>query len=252
MLTASRRLVALREAMPRHGIKITQPLGTRISIKHLLTTRTLPNFITMAAAHPTYPAQNSEFGYDFGHIPLDMETHVPLDTAAHVPLDTEKIPSSLYHSSDSADIDAFNAAWDAMMNTISAAPVLPSLDTTDTRKGSAATVQKFYEGRPNCKCCINWVEKQPEKVPDEAQQKYDGVAIRIYNGKNHNKETLGGLKTVSPTNIAIQSPVILKVLDPIFEEIGGPRTMNGSLSLVAPFAELFFAYPKILDAYTRS
>jgi hypothetical protein len=141
--------------------------------------------------------------------------------------------------------------WDRMINEICAAPVLPSLESNDNCKGSTATIQKFYEGRSTCKCCINWVEKQPEKVPDEAKEKYNGVAIRIYHGKDHSKETLGGLKTISPLWLVIQSPVILEALEPIFKKIGRAGTAKGSVQVNAPFVDLFFAYSGILEAYSE-
>jgi hypothetical protein len=176
--------------------------------------------------------------------------HVPLDTNGHQLHDMETAPA-LVHQTDLTFEQSTNSfvEWDKMMNELCAPPVLPLIECNDERKGNKATIQKFYEGRPTCKCCINWVEKQPEKVPDEAQEKYDGVAIRIYHGKDHTKVTLGGLKTVSPLWLVIQSPVILKALEPIFKKIGRVGTAKGSVHMGAPFVDLFFAYSGILEAY---
>ncbi|KAF2131248.1 hypothetical protein P153DRAFT_286100, partial [Dothidotthia symphoricarpi CBS 119687] len=188
---------------------------------------------------------------DLYHIPLgDLSgeaalavggIHVPLDTDHHQSHSAGLVPP-LHHQPNTSTahvVDSFEAEWNRMLNEICVAPVLPSLESKDDQKGNNATIQKFYEGRPTCKCCINWVEKQPEQVPEEAQEKYDGVAIRVYHGKDHSKETLGGLKTISPLWLLIQSPIILKALEPIFQKIGRVGTAKGSVMVNAPFSDLF-------------
>ncbi|KAL9620354.1 MAG: hypothetical protein Q9160_005153 [Pyrenula sp. 1 TL-2023] len=218
----------------------------------------------MAAAHSSLNIEHHTSLYPLGnvehldHVPLDDvsheealtvdDRHVLLNTNSHQSHDIGR-PHAQPDPTNEPLADLFMEDWDRMMNELCAAPVLPSLEYKDERKGSTATVQKFYEGRPTCKCCVNWVEKQPAKVPDEAQEKYDGVAIRIYHSKDHSKATLGGLKTVSPQWLVIQSPVIIKALEPIFKGIGRASSGKGSVHVNAPFQDLFFAYSGILAAY---
>jgi hypothetical protein len=191
------------------------------------------------------------FGLD-GHVPLDDPQigenftfqHVPLDTVNQHTLDYGPHFSSKQH-------DWMTEAFIQSLDDVMTAPMLPVLEHPEERKGNTATIQKFYEGRPTCKCCTNWVEKEPTKVPEEAKEKYDGVAIRLYHGKDHNKQTLGGLKATSPTTISIQSPIILETLEPMFKKIGKLDTMKGSVTLIPPFSELFFSHAGIMDAYSK-
>ncbi|KAL1591718.1 hypothetical protein SLS60_011717 [Paraconiothyrium brasiliense] len=187
-----------------------------------------------------------------GHIPLDKEDHI--FDSLHFPLGGHQKHVS---NGEYADIhhdqfvEMYLQEWNHSFNDVLVTPMLPALEHLKEHKGNAAAIQKFYEGRPTCKCCINWVEKEPTKVPEEAKEKYDGVAIRMYHGKDHNKQTLGGLKDTSPTSIVIQSPIILDTLEPMFKRIGRLDPMKGSVMVLPPFQELFFAHADIMDAYSK-
>jgi hypothetical protein len=142
--------------------------------------------------------------------------------------------------------------WEKFMSELGAPPVLPTLETSELVKGSAAKIQRFYEGRKTCDCCTNWVEKPPAQVPDEAREKYDGVAIRMYYGKDHTKETFGGLKRISPSNLIVQSPVILKAIEPILKKVGRVITGESFVVFSPPFSDLFFAHAGIAEALGNS
>ncbi|KAH7091305.1 hypothetical protein FB567DRAFT_436088, partial [Paraphoma chrysanthemicola] len=161
-----------------------------------------------------------------GHVPFDESGHVPPNGVGHVPLDDWTLH----------DVDAILDEW---IRTAAMEPDLPSLQKDEMKKGRAAGVQKFYQGRPKCKCCVNWVEKPPQQVPDDAQEKYDGVAIQVYHNQDHSKKTVGNLHTVSPGWVVFQSPVILQVLEPLFKKFGGVDALQGKITLVPPFQDLF-------------
>ncbi|KAL7773940.1 hypothetical protein CFE70_003908 [Pyrenophora teres f. teres 0-1] len=162
------------------------------------------------------------------HLPLDdtlPSGHVPLDHIlpnGHVPLDGEL---------SMIDVEEILAKW-THTEGFDVAPNLPSLVKDDTHQGRAAAVQKFYAGRAKCKCCTNWVETKPQQMPDEAQEKYDGVAIQVFHSEDHTKKTVGSLPTITPSWVVFQSPVVLEVLKPLFKKVG-----------------LIFAYSGIVEAY---
>ncbi|KAH6883168.1 P-loop containing nucleoside triphosphate hydrolase protein [Alternaria rosae] len=115
--------------------------------------------------------------------------------------------------------------------------------------GEHATLQRFYEGPKTCKCCPNWVERKPEAVPADAQEKYDGVAIRVYMGKDHQKDTLGGLKTTTAQFIVIQSPIIRKHIGPILAEAGMLGEGKAKITIYNPFKVLFFTSGTLRKLY---
>ncbi|KAK1907647.1 hypothetical protein P3342_005975 [Pyrenophora teres f. teres] len=149
------------------------------------------------------------------HLPLDdtlPSGHVPLDHIlpnGHVPLDGEL---------SMIDVEEILAKW-THTEGFDVAPNLPSLVKDDTHQGRAAAVQKFYAGRAKCKCCTNWVETKPQQMPDEAQEKYDGVAIQVFHSEDHTKKTVGSLPTITPSWVVFQSPVVLEVLKPLFKKV---------------------------------
>ncbi|KAJ4359586.1 uncharacterized protein N0V89_000141 [Didymosphaeria variabile] len=193
------------------------------------------------------------FGPD-GHIRLDNEEqnfalpHPPIETTGHQKHAANSEPPNTQHDQF---VEKYLQEWDYSFNDVLVAPMLPALEYLEEPKGNAAAVQKFYEGRPTCKCCVNWVEKEPTKVPEEAKEKYDGVAIRLYHGKDHVKETLGGLKDTVLTGLIIQSPLLLGILEPMFKKLGRVDTMKGSVMVIPPFQELFFSHADIMDAYSK-
>ncbi|KAL1853102.1 hypothetical protein Daus18300_011930 [Diaporthe australafricana] len=148
------------------------------------------------------------------------------------------IPMNLY---DWPDNDLFS---------VYTLPPLPAVNAVDTVIGEKVAVQRFYEGPPTCKCCKNWVERPPNQMPEEAKEKYDGAAIRIYTGKDHVEETHGGLKELKVQFIIIQSPIIRKEIAPILEKaglIGVPVGDAKELKIKAPFKDLFFTHPQLVE-----
>lgn len=129
-------------------------------------------------------------------------------------------------------------------------PPLPAVNAAHTVIGERPTVQKFYEGPNTCHCCTNWVERPPNQMPEEAKEKYDGAAIRIYTGKDHGEATHGGLKELKVQFIKIQSPIIRKEISPILEKsgvIGVPVGEDKELKIEAPFKELFFNHSQLVE-----
>lgn len=46
----------------------------------------------------------------------------------------------------------------------------------------------------------------PVIVPEESKEKYDSAAVKVYKGKDHVGDTLGGIKSPITRFIVIQSP----------------------------------------------
>lgn len=204
--------------------------------------------------------------YQNGHVPLDNGSHhLPASNQhhqegnsvtgnqhqptnfsnGHVHLDTP--PVNIDQADQGLDLDAVLAE-----HGVDVAPDLPLLGEHGSEIGQAAAIQKFYQGIPTCKCCTNWVERRPTQVPKEMQQKYDGVAIQVYHTEDHSKKTIGSLSTVAPGFIIIQSPIILPFLEPLLKELGAADAVQGKLSLLTPFPELFFTYGDIRKAVDGS
>ncbi|KAL8981223.1 MAG: hypothetical protein Q9205_003927 [Flavoplaca limonia] len=88
-------------------------------------------------------------------------------------------------------------------------PEAPQVEVEEKDRGGDALVQTFYEGPPKCMCCTNWVEKPPPRIPEATQDRT--LAQRI-------------------EQIEIQSPVIIRAIQPLLTELGGTsyRNYNGS------------------------
>jgi hypothetical protein len=130
-------------------------------------------------------------------------------------------------------------------------PPLPTFEEPIEEIGTQACLQRFYEGPRTCKCCTNWVEREPLAIPDEKKEMYDGVAIRIYQGKDHSEPTVGGIKTNKPQHIVIQSPIIREHIEPILTKAGMPGEGKGKITIFAPFKVLFFTYSRLTDLYKK-
>lgn len=131
----------------------------------------------------------------------------------------------------------------------STCPPLPNLLTEQNTTGDDVTVQTFYEGPPTCKCCKNWVEKEPAEVPEEAKKKYTGAAIIVYKSKDHDSETLGGLKKFKASMLTIQSPIICKEIAPILLKQRCAFGEDATITMENPFKELYFSRSAILSLY---
>lgn len=132
---------------------------------------------------------------------------------------------------------------------ITTVPQAPQVERAKKTIGQEAEIQNLYEGPRKCKCCINWVEKPPTQVPDESAEKYSRAAITIYRSKDHeaNEKTVGGLTALTIDSIKIQSPYLIAAIAPLMEDIGMPIANKEVLGYRAPFKELYFMHPKILD-----
>lgn len=135
------------------------------------------------------------------------------------------------------------------MHTLMAKPLIPDIKVEADEIGSKADLQRFFEGPKTCKCCTNWVVREPTAMPEEAKEKYNGVAIRLYSGKDHQQDTLGGLKVTVPQIIVIQSPVIRRHIQSILADAGMPGEGKEKITIYAPFKVLFFSYYTIRDMY---
>lgn len=102
-------------------------------------------------------------------------------------------------------------------------------------------VQTFFEGPPTCKCCKNWVEKEPAEIPPEVKKKYTGAAIILYKCKDH---------TSNVETVDIQSPVIRKLIQPLLAELGYHYTQD-VMAFNAPFKELFFCHSNIVEQFKQ-
>ncbi|KAL8797101.1 MAG: hypothetical protein Q9182_007241, partial [Xanthomendoza sp. 2 TL-2023] len=126
-------------------------------------------------------------------------------------------------------------------------PEAPQVELEEKDRGGNALVQTFYEGPARCKCCTNWVEKPPPGIPEATQDRYDQAAIRIYRKKGGTK-MYGSILSQRITEIEIQSPVIIKAIQPLLTEVGMPvHSERHGLVMSSPFKELYFAHPKILN-----
>ncbi|KAL8650075.1 MAG: hypothetical protein Q9210_004037 [Variospora velana] len=126
-------------------------------------------------------------------------------------------------------------------------PEAPQVEVEEKDRGGDALVQTFYEGPARCKCCTNWVEKPPPRIPEATQDRYDQAAIRIYKKKGGTK-TYGSILGQRIEEIEIQSPVIIKAIQPLLTEVGMPvHSERHGLLMSSPFKELYFAHSKILN-----
>jgi len=96
-------------------------------------------------------------------------------------------------------------------------PQIPHFDFDQRVLGGQSAVQYFYEGPKKCKCCINWVEKEPVEIPQAAKDKYDSAAIHVYKAKDHDKNSavFGGVTATHYQSIQIQSQIISDLIRPI-------------------------------------
>lgn len=135
------------------------------------------------------------------------------------------------------------------VNSMFSLPGIPSLDSDNAQSGQLVAVQKFFEGPPTCKCCINWVEKEPNQVPAVVQERYLGAAILVYKGKDHTARTVGGLKKYRWNTVIIQSHIIRNLITPILESMGRPVLEKQNIVFATPFKDLYFSYKKIIELY---
>ncbi|KAI4114520.1 MAG: hypothetical protein LQ338_007997, partial [Usnochroma carphineum] len=122
----------------------------------------------------------------------------------------------------------------------------PQIDVEEKDRGSNAPVRTFYEGPPRCKCCINWVEKPPAQIPEATRERYDQAAIRVYRRKGGEK-LYGGVLGQRIDEIEIQSPVIIKAIQPLLAKVGMQiHSERQGLHMSRPFKQLYSAHSKIL------
>ncbi|KAI9661466.1 MAG: hypothetical protein M1831_002988 [Alyxoria varia] len=113
--------------------------------------------------------------------------------------------------------------------------------------GRDATIKDFYEGKySGCDCCINWVEQKPTQISSATKAKFDEAAIRLYNVKDHDRHTtFGGLTSIRPRFVEIQSRHICRLLRPILHSLDKLTAEDDTISLEMPFAELYHNLDKI-------
>lgn len=130
-----------------------------------------------------------------------------------------------------------------------ALPRIPDLERRDRTGGGDALVQTFYEGPEKCKCCKNWVEREPKEVPDIVKQRYDRAAIQVFKCKDHRSPSgmLGGLAPMHTAYIEIQSQIICDAIRPILTDIGMLIAKSEPIKVKAPFRELYHAYSRIIE-----
>ena len=128
-------------------------------------------------------------------------------------------------------------------------PSVPDLEQEERAVGGEALVQTFYEGPEKCDCCTNWVEREPKDVPEEVKERYDRAAIQVFKIKDHGSlpATFGGLGTMKNSLIEIQSQIISDIIRPVLTDVGMLIAKNETIKIRAPFRELYFAYPRILE-----
>ncbi|KAL9041608.1 MAG: hypothetical protein Q9180_001169 [Flavoplaca navasiana] len=89
--------------------------------------------------------------------------------------------------------------------------------------------------------------RPPPRIPEATQDRYDQAAIRIYKKKGGTK-TYGNILGQTIREIEIQSPVIIKAIQPLLTEVGMPvHSKRQGLLMSSPFKELYFAHSKILN-----
>ncbi|KAL8880745.1 MAG: hypothetical protein Q9198_001908 [Flavoplaca austrocitrina] len=166
---------------------------------------------------------------------------MPVDTG-HEPTDSE-LTESEPDEHESGDFETTVDPSKLMFDM----PEAPQVEVEEKDRGSDALVQTFYEGPPKCKCCTNWIEKPPPQIPEATQDRYDQAAIRIYKKKGGTK-TYGSIMGQRIEEIEIQSPVIIKAIQPLLTEVGMPvHSERRGLLMSSPFKELYFAHSKILN-----
>ena len=120
--------------------------------------------------------------------------------------------------------------------------------------GNEPEIQTFYEGPEKIKDVINWVEKIPTQMPENVQERYSNVAIRVYKRKDRDdkRKNYGGLTALKFHCVEIQSPIIIAAIEPILAGNGMVIPDNNLIAFHPPFQELYFAHTKIFDLAKRS
>jgi hypothetical protein len=111
--------------------------------------------------------------------------------------------------------------------------------------GMEDSIKPLYEGPEKCKCCINWVEEYPDNLKEELLgtldvQKY---AIVTKNMRNHK-----GNKPIALHSIDVQSPLLKKVLESVFEGYSGITPGLEVLTFSAPFHAFFHRLDRLEEA----
>ncbi|KAI4284459.1 MAG: hypothetical protein L6R38_001389, partial [Xanthoria sp. 2 TBL-2021] len=175
-----------------------------------------------------------------GHEPTEsepIEPEIEPEPAEHEPIESE--PAEHEPGDFEMTIDSSNLIFHM--------PEAPQVEVEEKDRGGDAMVQTFYEGPPRYKYCTNWVERPPARIPEATQDRYDRVAIRIYKKKGGTKR-YGNILGQRIEEIEIQSPVIIKAIQPLLAEVGIPvHSERQGLIISSPFKELYFAHLKILN-----
>ena len=135
-------------------------------------------------------------------------------------------------------------------------PMIPATSLIDYKYqdlGANPVVQTFYEGPSKCDCCPNWIEKAPIELPEAAKERYDHASVRLYKKKDHNPHVarIGGLVAVKDDILELQDLLLIKFIRPILAEVGFLAPQRAKITFKAPFRELYFAHPKIVQAAAK-
>lgn len=136
-------------------------------------------------------------------------------------------------------------------------PVIPEIPHVRMEKdiiGIEPEIQTFYEGPEKVKDKVNWVERKPTALPENAKEKYNKVAICVYKKKDRGekRKNYGGLVTYKFHSIEIQSSVIIAAIKPILAAHGTSIADDTKFDIESPFKDLYFGHSKIIDAERKA
>jgi hypothetical protein len=132
----------------------------------------------------------------------------------------------------------------AAMQPLPAAIADPKLSTS-TGVGAKCSVKNLYEGPQNPHAppnVIGWVEEYPEDVEESVECKVESQqhALLVRNRKNR-----GGRRPLAIHSIDIQSPLLKRALEYVFDGYPGITPGLGHLSFAPPFKAFFHRWDRL-------
>ncbi|KAJ2899676.1 P-loop containing nucleoside triphosphate hydrolase protein [Zalerion maritima] len=112
--------------------------------------------------------------------------------------------------------------------------------------GIQPSLKSVYEGKPDCQCCINWVNEPPAKAKEEEaeQQESKKHALLVRHKKGHDVDRPPHVLH----SIKVQSPLLRALLGDVLKGYPGITPELENLTFEAPFEPLFHRLPELRSA----
>ena len=154
-------------------------------------------------------------------------------------------PRRRYHSpvdSEASDSDASSNAGSEELGDESAEEA-PKVDP-----GMRSEIRNLYEGKPKCRCCINWVDEIPKDTLAKMKASKRSREYAIVVRHKRDPDALDGELKVD--SIVIQSPLLKPVLEKVFKDLPGTVAGLEKLQFAAPFVPFFHRWEEFKEAHS--